>query len=84
VYVAWALTTLFLRSSGHYNTDPSCRTGVLVRRLPLSLDDQRDFDSYYARWVDDTRANDQDYVSRDAGHMQAIMARNNIPAENTL
>jgi hypothetical protein len=33
VYVAWALTTLFLRSSGHFNTDPTCRTGVLVRRL---------------------------------------------------
>jgi hypothetical protein len=32
-YVAWALTTLFLRSSGHFNTDPACRTGVLVRRL---------------------------------------------------
>src|ERR1035438_10459458 len=29
----WALTTLFLRSSGHFNTDPACRTGVLVRRL---------------------------------------------------
>ena len=33
MYVAWALTTLFLRSSGHFNTDPACRTGVLVRRL---------------------------------------------------
>jgi hypothetical protein len=33
-YVAWALTTLFFRSSGHFNTDPACRTGVLVRRLP--------------------------------------------------
>src|ERR1035437_443547 len=32
-YVAWALTTLFLRSSAHFNTDPACRTGVLVRRL---------------------------------------------------
>jgi transposase len=32
-YVAWALKTLFLRSSGHFNTDPACRTGVLVRRL---------------------------------------------------
>jgi hypothetical protein len=50
-------------------------------RDSLSPDDQRDFDNYYARWVDDTRANDQDDVSRDAGHMQAIMARNNIPAD---
>ena len=47
----------------------------------LSPDDQREFDEYYARWVDDTRANDQDNTSRDAGHMQAIMARNNIPAD---
>src|SRR6202050_2872450 len=35
VYVAWALTTLFLRSSGHFNTDPACRAGVLVRRLRI-------------------------------------------------
>lgn len=47
----------------------------------LSLDDQRDFDEYYARWVDDTRANDQEAISRDAGHMQAIMARNHLPAD---
>jgi len=33
VYVAWALTTLILLSSGHFNTDTACRTGVLVRRL---------------------------------------------------
>ena len=32
-YVAWALTILFLRSSGHFNTDPAIRTGGLVRRL---------------------------------------------------
>ena len=32
-YVAWALTTLFLRASGHFNTNLACRTGVLVRRL---------------------------------------------------
>ena len=32
-YVAWALTTLFLRSSGRFNTDPACQTAVLVRRL---------------------------------------------------
>jgi hypothetical protein len=32
-YVAWALTILFWRSSGHFNTDHACRTSVLVRRL---------------------------------------------------
>src|ERR1019366_1394070 len=36
VYVAWALTTLFLGSSRHFNTDPACRTGVLVRRLLIT------------------------------------------------
>jgi hypothetical protein len=50
-------------------------------RNTLSPDDQRAFDKYYARWVDDTRANDQDDISRDAGYMQAIMARNNIPPD---
>jgi hypothetical protein len=46
----------------------------------LSPDEQRDFDRYYANWVDDMRKNDRDAVSKDAGHMQEIMARNNIPA----
>jgi hypothetical protein len=46
----------------------------------LSPDDQRDFDRYYSKWVDDTRLNDRDAISRDAGYMQEIMARNNIPA----
>ncbi len=35
-HVAWALTTLFLRSSGQCNTDPAIRTGMLVRRLRKS------------------------------------------------
>jgi len=30
------LATLFLWSSGHFNTDPAIRTGVLVRRLRLT------------------------------------------------
>jgi len=46
----------------------------------LSPDDQRDFDRYYSKWVDDMRQNDRDGVSKDAGYMQEIMARNNIPA----
>src|SRR5712691_10625957 len=46
----------------------------------LSPDDQRDFDRYYSKWVDDMRRNDRDDVSKDAGYMQEIMARNNIPA----
>jgi hypothetical protein len=47
----------------------------------LSSDDQRDFDRYYAEWVEDTRANDRDRVAKDAGYLQAIMARNGIPAD---
>ena len=31
------LTTLFFRSSGHYNTDPAIRTGGLVRRFRSKL-----------------------------------------------
>ena len=46
----------------------------------LSPDDQRDFDRYYSRWVEDNRSNDRDDVAKDAGHMQEIMARYNIPA----
>jgi hypothetical protein len=47
----------------------------------LSPSDQRDFDTYYSRWIDDTRRNDRDEVSRDAGRLQEIMTRNNIPAD---
>ena len=47
----------------------------------LSPSDQRDFDRYYSQWIDDTRRNDRDEVSRDAGRLQEIMTRNNIPAD---
>jgi hypothetical protein len=41
------LTTLFLRSSGHCNTDAAIRTGVLVRRLRyISVFQQKDADHY--------------------------------------
>src|SRR6202047_2550831 len=50
-------------------------------RQRLSADDQRDFDRYYAEWVEDTRANDRDRFAKDAGYLQAIMARNGIPAD---
>jgi len=50
-------------------------------RRRLSADDQGDFDRYYAEWVEDTRANDRDRVAKDAGYLQAIMARNGIPAD---
>jgi hypothetical protein len=47
----------------------------------LSADDQRDFDKYYKKWVDDTRNNDRDDIASDVRHMQDIMARNNIPSD---
>src|ERR1043165_1778103 len=46
-------------------------------RHSLSPDDQRDFDRYYSRWVDDTRANDQADLNRDAGYLQATLDRQN-------
>jgi hypothetical protein len=46
----------------------------------LSPGDQREFDRDYSRWVDDTRSNDRDAIAADAGRMQEIMARNNIPS----
>ncbi len=45
----------------------------------FSPEDQRDFDRYYAQWVDDSRRN-RDDAARDADHMQDITARYNIPA----
>jgi len=46
----------------------------------LAPEDQREFDRYYSRWVDDSRRNDRDGMAADAGRMQEIMARNNIPS----
>lgn len=45
----------------------------------LSPDDQREFDKYYSKWVDDTRKNDRDDIDKDTRHMQDIMSRYNIP-----
>ncbi len=47
----------------------------------LSPDDQRKFDQQYSKWIDDTRRNDRDDISKDIGHMQEIMARYNIPPD---
>jgi hypothetical protein len=47
-------------------------------RLPG--DDQKEFDKYYTKWVNDTRKNDRDDIAKDVRHMQEIMARNSIPA----
>src|SRR5437868_15399833 len=45
----------------------------------LSPSDQSQFDSYYQKWVDATRKNDQDDISSNDHEMQEIMTRDNIP-----
>ena len=47
----------------------------------LSADDQKEFDKYYKKWVDDTRRNDRDDIASDVRHMQDIMVRNQIPSD---
>ena len=46
----------------------------------LSPDDQKQFDKYYAKWVDARRKNDQDDINNNAAKMQDLMARYNIPS----
>jgi hypothetical protein len=64
-----------IASSAAYSSGSS---PTYVQRL--SVDDQREFDHYYAEWLEHTRKNDRDDVAKDVSHMQEIMARNNIPA----
>lgn len=45
----------------------------------LSVDDQAQFNGYYAKWMDATRRNDRDDISDNARKMQDIMTRYNIP-----
>ncbi|MBV9086575.1 MAG: hypothetical protein JOY79_03755 [Acidobacteriaceae bacterium] len=54
--------------------------GLAQHRTQLPPDDQKEFDKYYTKWVNDTRKGDRDDVAKDIAHMQKIMARNNIPA----
>jgi hypothetical protein len=66
-----------IASSAGYSTGSSPTN---VQRL--SINDQREFDHYYAEWLEHTRRNDQDDVAKDA-HMQEIMARNNRSFERS-
>jgi hypothetical protein len=66
-----------IASSGAY---PATGASNVPWQRRLSPDDQRDFDKYYLRWLDDTGRNDRDDIAKDVGYMQEIMARNNIPA----
>jgi hypothetical protein len=47
----------------------------------LSPEDQREFDVYYLRWLEDTRKGNRDDIQSDVTHMQEIMARYNIPTD---
>ncbi len=58
-------------SNGAYSSNAPSR---------LSADDQREFDKYYSKWLEDMRSNDRDDIDKDVRHMQDIMARYNIPA----
>src|SRR5205823_12913861 len=71
-----ALPALAQYSQPGYGQYPARAYGQWQR---LSPEDQRDFDKYYAKWVDDTRKNDQDDIEKDTRQMQDIMARNSIP-----
>ncbi len=70
-------STGFVGAPGYVEERRYVPNGTYARLAP---DDQRDFDRYYSQWVDDSRRNDRDDAARDMEHMQAIMARNNIPS----
>src|SRR5881628_1758378 len=70
-----ALSAMAQYSQPGYGQYPARAYGQWQR---LSPEDQRDFDKYYAKWVDDTRKNDQDDIEKDTRHMQEITARNGI------
>jgi len=57
--------------------NPAYSTSVPAQRL--SADDQKEFDKYYAKWMEATRKNHQEDISENARKMQDIMARYNIP-----
>ncbi len=67
-----AIAQVDVNQSGYYG-QPQAVRGV------LSAHDQQEFDKYYAKWIDDSRRNDRDDVTKDADHLQQIMARYNIP-----
>ena len=69
ISAAPAQTTVY--NNGYYGQPQATR---------LTPHDQQQFDKYYAKWVDATRKGDQDDITDNAGKMQAIMAKYNIPS----
>jgi hypothetical protein len=53
-------------SNGAYSSNGQSR---------LSVDDQREFDKYYSKWLEDMRKNHRDDIDKDVRHMQDIMGR---------
>lgn len=58
---------------------PGYASGTTQVRLRAA--DQREFDKYYAKWLEHTRKNDRDDIASDEQHMREIMARYNIPTD---
>ena len=65
------------RRTSHLNVLRALATRIelSVYQGRLSADEQRDFDKYYTKWVNDTRKNDRDDIGKDVRHMQEIMAK---------
>jgi hypothetical protein len=57
-------------SNGAYSSNGQSR---------LSADDQREFDRYYFKWLEDMRKNDRDDIDKDVRHMQDIMGATTFP-----
>ena len=73
IVAAPAMGQVDVDQNGYYG-QPQAMRGA------LSPTDQQEFDKFYATWINDTRRNDRDDIAKDAGHMQEIMAKYNIPA----
>jgi hypothetical protein len=50
------------------------------RRASLSSEDQRQFDSYYSRWLEYRRTNNRGEIVSMENRMRDVMSRNNIPS----
>jgi hypothetical protein len=58
-------------SGGNYSNRAYSSNG----QSRLSVDDQREVDKYYSKWLEDRRKNHRDDIDKDVRHMQDIMGR---------
>jgi hypothetical protein len=68
-----------MTGQGAYSNGAYAGTYPAYGQARLSPEDQKNFDKYYAKWMDAQRKNDQDDIDQNARKMQEIMARYNIP-----